>query len=871
MSLLARGRSLLRNLLARDRVDRQLDDEVAHAIDVLSDEYRSQGVPAVQAHRRAMLELGGIETVKEEVRSIRIGRQLAEVVADVRFGGRLLWRDGSFSFGSLLTLALGIGATTAMFSVLSSLVLRPLPFADPERLVQVRGSSQFSPRADHVFNLHRYREEASSIDAIAAYEVSAGYVTAADGSERVMTVRVEGQFFPMLGVSPLHGRVFTGADGTDVAVISEAFWRRRFGASLSAVGESLIFADRRLTIVGIMPAEFQFPYRAAGLLAGWKSEGRTDVWRPFDRPLTRGLNVTARLAPGTTVAAAEAELKTIARRLEAESATNRGRGVYLERLADAVVPPALRRVLFILFGAIALLLALACVNVANLSLVRAAARSREVAVRVALGATRGRVVRQFLVESVCLAAIGGLLGLAIAWLGTRELIRRVSTELPRAHEVTLDWRVFLFLFAACLVTGVAIGVAPAWFASRRDVHHALHAGGGRSTMTAGQRRLRNGLVVVEVALAVFLAVGGAMLVRELIRLRQTDLGMVTANVLTMHVGQPNGTKTDPREFYRIAERVSALPGVTAAGFTQLLPLQNWGWTSNSTDFFVDGQPPRVRNLQIHLRYMTPGYFDALGIAVESGRAFTATDAAESAPVIMINATLARLYFPQRDAVGQRTNRGTIVGVVGDFRQIGADEQPLPEIYFPIAQNWSQVNELGMTLVVRTERQPTLLAASVREAIRTVSPRTAIFNIRTMDDVLDDSLAAFTLSMAIMTAFAALALILALSGTYAVVAFNANARMREFAIRVALGANRVQVTRLVIVQGVLLAAAGLATGLVGAFLATPLLRSLPVSIGPPDALIALPIAVVVGFVALGACLVPAVRAFRVSPMTVLRND
>jgi predicted permease len=872
MTILRLLRSALRNLFAPDRADRRLDDEIAHALEVLAEDERAAGAPPDVARRRAALAFGGVESVKEEVRSRRAGWRIAELAADARFGMRLLGRDPSFTFGSLVTLALGIGATTAIFSVVSGLILRPLPFADPDRLVHMSGSSAFSARNDSVVNLPRYREASSSLEAFAAYEVSAAYITAPEGADRVMTVRVEAPFFAVLGVPPLRGRVFTGQDGPDVAVISEAFWRRRFGGDAAAIGAPLVLADRRLTIVGIMPDGFQFPYSAAGLLSGWQSEARTDLWRPFDRPPTRGRSIAARLAPGITRAAAEAELQAIARRLQAESpAASAGRGVYLEPLAEAVVPPALRRVLFMLFGAVGLLLALACANVASLSLVRAAARSREVAVRVALGASRRRLARQFLTESVCLAMAGGVAGLLIAWIGTRQAVRTLVADLPRAHEIALDWRVFAFLFAACLATGVAIGVAPAWFAARRDVQRALQASAGRNTMTAGQQRLRSSLVVLEIALAVLLTAGGALFARELVRLRQTDLGMVTSNVLSMHVGQPGGSKTDPRVFYRMADDISRLPGVVAAGFTQLLPLQNWGWTSNSSDFFVEGRPAVQPHFSIHLRYVTPGYFDALGIPIERGRAFTAGDTAEAPPVILINGTLARRYFPKGNPVGLRTNRGTIVGVVRDFRQVGADASPFPEIYFAVAQNWSQVNELGMTLVARTEQRPHLAAAPIRDVIRTVSPGSAIFHVRTMEDVVGDSLSAFTFYMTIMLMFAALALVLALSGTYGVVAFNANARAREFAIRIALGAGRRQVMRLVVAQGLVLTAAGLATGLAGAYLAAPLLRDLPVSIRPPDVVVTAPIAAAVATVSLVACLLPARRACRVNPMAVLRND
>ena len=778
MTMLARLRSLVRNLFAPDRVDRQLDEELRHALDVLTEEKQATGLAPEAARRAALLELGGPDIIKEQVRDQRTGWRIAETLADVRFGLRLLRRDVSFSAAALFTLALGIGATTAIFSVVSGLVLQPLPFSDPARLVQVFGTNSFS-RTDGLANLPRYREAAASLEHIAGVEISASYMVGADGADRVLTVRTDGDLFTMLGVPPLAGRTYGPSDSRNVAVISEAFWQRQFQGDPSALGRTLLLDDRPLVIVGVMPSTFQFPYGAASLLSGGASQGRTDVWMPLANPIgLRGRigNVVARLKPGVSREAAEAEMVAIAKRLEADYPdTNIGRSVSLAPLSEVVVAPTVRRALFMLFGAVGLLLLLACANVANLSLVRTALRSREVAVRVALGASRRRLVRQFLTESLCLSLAGGLLGLALAWWGSHELLRVAGPQIPRAHEVGIDWRVFLFLFAVCSVTGALIGVAPAYFAGRRDVQPALQATTGRTTMTPGQRRLRNALVVAEVALAFVLAVGAALLVRELIRLRTTDLGLATTNVITFHLGQ-RLVETKPAQFAAIEQRVSQLPGVRAAGFSQLLPLQNWGWTSNSSMFFVKGTEAPTPYFPIHLRFVTPGYFSALQIGVERGRAFTEQDTPDLPGVIMINSTLARRYFGDSDPVGLQTNRGLIVGVVKDFKQINADQPSFPELYTPIAQNYSQVNELGMTLIVRTDGAPEQTVGPVRAIIREVSPRHAVFNVKTMDQVVDDSLSTFTLFLALIAGFAALALVLALSGTYGVIAYIANTRL-----------------------------------------------------------------------------------------------
>jgi predicted permease len=802
---------------------------------------------------------------------------LDDLAQDLRYAVRTLVAHKAFTATSVTTLALGVGATTAIFSVVSALVLRPLPFAEPDRLVQMSGSSRLMPRGDAVGDLETFRRENTSCETLVGYEVSARYLRDASGAERVLAVRAQGEFFGMLGVSALRGRTFRADDPATVAVISEGFWQRRLGGHPSIVGSSLALDDQLVTVIGVMPAAFQFPYGAASLLPGAVSEASTDVWMPFEvsalsRPRARIGKVTGRLKPGVSLSAAQSELQAIAKRLEAQYPdAYTGRSVYLEPLSDAVVSRPIRRVLFMLFGAVGLLLALACANVANLSLARTTLRMREVAVRAALGAGRLRLVRQCFTESILLSVVGGAIGLAIAWWGTHQLLRVAAAHIPRAHEIVLDWRVFLFLLTACTVTGAALGAVPALAVARGDPQSALQESGTRSTMSAGQRRFRDALVVAEVAIAFLLAIGASVLIRELVRLRNTDAGITTANVVTFHLGHRMTPQTDVRQFYQIAGRVAQLAGVRAAGFTQMLPLQNSGWTSNSSDFAVRGRPPVSPVFPIQLRYVTPGYFDALGIPIERGRAFTVRDDRGAPGVILINRTLAHRVFGDEDPTGQATPRGTIVGVVADVRQAHLDQPPAPEIYYPVAQNWSQLSELGMTLVVRTHDRPEALIEPVRSAVRDVNPNLAIFNVKTMDRVVAESLSSFTLYLSLMSGFAALALVLALTGTYGVIAYIASARTKEFAIRVALGASTERVTQLVIRQGMLLTAVGLTAGLLGALGAAPLLQGLPVTVRRPDFATVAPVALFIAVVATVACLLPALRAARVDPMSALRDE
>jgi putative ABC transport system permease protein len=807
---------------------------------------------------------------------------LDDLVNDLRYTVRSLTRHKAFAATAVSTLALGMGATTAVFSIVNGVVLRPLPFAQPDRLVQLYGTSPLVPRGDAVSNLEELRAQSSAFEALVGYEVSARYLRDARGAERVMTVRAERGFFSMLGVAPIRGRTFRADDPATVAVVGEAFWKQRLGGDPSVVGLGLTLDDQPMTIIGVMPDAFQFPYGAASLLPGVAAETRSDLWIPLDPPLTarsRIRLVTGRLKQTTSMHAAEQELAAIARRLESRyPETNTRRGVYLVPLSDAVVGASVRRPLVVLLSAAGLVLLLVCANVTNLSLVRMTLRHREVALRSALGAGPLRLLRQFLTESLLLALVAGVVGLVLAWWSTSWMMLVTSAQIPRVHEVGLDWRVFVFLLAVCTITAVATGIAPALVAMRKDAQSALQESGGQSTMGIRQRRVRDAILVAEIALAFMLAMGATLLIRERARLKNTYVGMETRNVATFHLGHRMISRgrerpyaDDVRQFYEIADRVAQLPGVQAAGFTQLLPLQNWGWTSNSSDFRIRGRAPQSTQFPIELRYVTPGYFRALGIQVHTGRAFTAQDDRDARGVILINETLARRYFGGDDPVGQETNRGTIVGVVGDVRQASIEESASPEIYFPVAQNWSQLSEIGMTLVVSARDRPEPLVDAVRSVIRSVNPGLAVFSVKTMDRVITDWLSSFTIFLWLIGVFAALALLLATTGTYGVISYIASSRTRECAIRIALGADRKRVTRLILGEGLRLTVIGLSVGLTLGFAVAPLLRVLPVHVRPPDFITSLPPAIFIAIVALAACLVPARRASAVDPMSTLRNE
>jgi len=435
-----------------------------------------------------------------------------------------------------------------------------------------------------------------------------------------------------------------------------------------------------------------------------------------------------------------------------------------------------------------------------------------------------------------------------------------------------DWRVFLFMFGVCLAVGLTVAIAPSLLAAKSDPRASLYESTSQATMSLRQRRLRDALVIAEVALAFVLGVSAAATFDELRALRRTDTGMDTHNVLTFHIGKPRGAAPlDSRPLYEIVDRVAQLPGVRAAGFAQMLPLQSWGWAANTLDFVVRGRPPRTDEFTMELRFVTPGYFEAMGIPIRRGRGFTATDVATNPRVIVINETLARRAFPGEDPIGLVTTRGTIVGTIGDVRQAGLERPPLPELYTPIAQNWSQISDLGMTLVVRTADRPEPMTGAIGSAIHEVDPAEAIFGVKTMDAVVGDSLSGFTISLSILSGFAVLAIALALSGTYGVISYLASSRRREFAIRVALGSGAARVSRFVLGRALALTVLGLGSGLAAALVSMPLLNSAPVTVARPGAPTIVTVALMITAVAGLAALVPARRAAHVDPVTILRAD
>jgi putative ABC transport system permease protein len=803
---------------------------------------------------------------------------LDEIWRDVRFGLRSLARSPGFSAVAVLCLALGIGANAALFSVLNAVLLRPLPFAEPDRLVRIyeklgdKGQGSVS-----IPNFRDWAAQSTGFEQLAAYQMVSRNLQSTGEPERIQAVEATPNLFSILGTPPLLGRAF--AADTDepgkakVAVVSEDLWRTRLGGEPSLIGRAIRLDGVLYTVLGVMPASFDFP--AGG--------GATDVWVLFEpnpqQDAARGshfLAVVGRLKPETTLEAATAQLVTVAARIEKDHpAEQTGRSVLVQPLRETLVG-RVRPMLLILFGAVGLVLLIACANVANLLLARAAVRQREVAVRLALGASRARLVRQFLVESLVLAFAGAALGLLLARWSLDAVAPLAANALPVTGEIPLDGRVFGFLLALAALSGLAFGIVPALQYSRGDVRESLGEAGGKTTGSGRQQLFRSTLVVLEIAVSLVLLVGAGLLLRGFLNLSGTEPGLVAENVLTAHLPLPAAQLEDstPRTFRPALEKIRAIPGVRSAALVSMLPIQN-AWTNGN--FAIEGRPEPQPGQEplAELRIASPGFFPSLGIPVLRGRDFTESDGESGPPVAIVNEVLARRHFPGEDPLGRRIlfdgQSFAIVGVVGNVRQAGLDVDPLAEIYFPYALPYSMQWLSDSVLVIRTELPPESLADEVRAAVRSVDPALPLYDVLTMEAVIDESLAGRRLNLWLLAVFAGMALVLAAAGLYGVISYLVAQRTREIGVRIALGAQTRDVVGLVMRQGTGLTGAGITLGLLGAFVLTRVLESLLYGVSARDPLTYAALAALLGAIALFATWLPARRASRVDPILAIRAE
>ncbi|HEX4966122.1 MAG TPA: ABC transporter permease [Thermoanaerobaculia bacterium] len=802
---------------------------------------------------------------------------LDDLRRDVRFGLRSLVRSPAFTAVAVLCLALGIGANAAIFSVLNAVLLRPLPYPEPQRLVRIWETMELGTGTVSIPNYRDWVAQATGFAQLATWRRGSANLQGTGEPERVRSIAATPNLFQMLNVEPRLGRAFDPLRDepgkAQVAVIGEGLWRKRFGADSKIVGRTLRLDGRQYEVIGVMPAAFDFP-------PGWS---QTDLW-VLDEPSPDGarqrgshfLNVAGRLKRGVSLEQATAQLKTVAARIaKAYPVEQTGRSVKVLPLQEAVVGDV-RPALWILSGAVALVLLIACANVANLLLARAAVRQREVAIRLALGASRARLVRQFLVESVVLALAGAVLGVLLARWSLTVLGPLAQGALPLAGGVPLDFRVFLFLLGVSLLSGLAFGIVPALQSARGDVRDSLTET-GKSTSSRGQQRFRSGLVVAEIAVTLVLLVGAGLLLRGFRNLSGTEPGLVAKNVLTAHlaVPVPRLPTATARTFRPVLDGIRRLPEVRAAALVSMLPIQS-AWTNGSFTVVGRPAPPPGKEPIAELRVASPQFFQALGIPIRRGRDFEERDGESGPRVVIVNEAFARRIFPGAEAVGQRLRFDdprdfTIAGVVGDVRQAGLGQKPLAEVYFPYGQADAAGLLSDASLVIRTDGPPGRLAGPVREAVRRVDSGLPLYQVLSMEEVIDQSLASHRLNLWLLAIFAGMALVLSAAGLYGVISYLVAQRTREIGVRVALGAQKWDVIGLVMRQGAGLAAAGIALGLLGALAFTQVLASLLYGVSARDPLTYAALAALFAAVALAATWLPAERASRVDPLLAIRNE
>jgi putative ABC transport system permease protein len=801
---------------------------------------------------------------------------MTSLLKDVRYGWRMLWRRPGFTVCAALVLALGIGANTAIFSLVNAVLLRPLPYPGAERIVSFDGvnpSKGITQSNLSAPDFADWKAEADAFESLALF-TSGSATLGGDEPERVGASGVTSGFFGVLGVAPALGRAFTEEDNQPgrpgVVVLSDGLWRRRFGGDPAIVGRRIELSGSQSEVVGVMPAGFGYPQ-------GSELWSALQVDVPQQPRLNRAYQVAGRLREGVTLEAARAQLDAITGRLAAAHPTsNAGWGVELNRLHDKLVAPV-RTMLLVLLGAVGLVMVIACANVANLLLARASARRREVAVRVAVGASRGRIVRQLLTESLMLALAGGAAGLLLGvWL-TDLLVALAPANTPRLVEAGLDARVFAFALLTTCVAGVSFGLAPALQATKTDLNETLKEGGRGHT--DARSPLRSALVVAEVGLSLVLLVGAGLLLKSFVRLTRVSPGFEPARVLTMRLGLPGVRYPEPRkkaEFYEsLLGRVRALPGVEAAGATISLPLGGSN-LSVGRGFIREGQSERPgEGTNAAYFVVTPDYFRAVRVPVVRGRAFDERDTEDAPKVIIVNETLARRHFAGEEAVGRRIRMHAdekfereIVGVVGDVKARTLDAETGPQVYVPHRQDggWG-----SMSLAVRTAGDPAALTAAVREEVRALDRALPVYDVKTLDDVVAASFADRRLLSTLIASFGVAALLLASVGLYGVISYTVGRRTHEFGVRMALGAAPADVLRLVLRQGLGLALVGVAAGVVAALAAVRLMSSLLYDVSASDPYIFTLVPLLLVAVALLACYLPARRATRVDPVEALRYE
>jgi predicted permease len=801
------------------------------------------------------------------------------LLADLRYSVRMLSKRPVFTLVAVITLALGIGANTAIFSVINAVLLRDLPVAEPDRLVMVF-EAKFGTVAP--FNYLTWKAQQTVFEEIGAF-IDQGFALAGnDGAEMLQGARVTANIFHLLRAAPSLGRTFTNEEdrpgGARVVILSHSFWQRRFGGAQDIAGQTITLDDQPGTIIGVMPKGFDFP------------SDNMDLWMPaalgMDSAGGRSLRVIARLKPQSTLEQARAEMSAISRTMAlANPSLNADLDARIVPLQETVVS-GWRLILLVLFGAVSCVLLISCANVANLILARTTARSREIAIRVAMGASRLRIVRLLLIESLLLAGAGGLAGLLIAWWGVDTLTALSPSNLLRTSGVGVDAYVICFTFAVALLSGLLFGLVPALQFSKPALNDSLKDGGRGATAGPGRVLMRAALVVTEITLSLILLTGAGLMVRSFLHLQSVDLGYDPHNLLTLRLSLPETRYPEAHQvisFYQqLTERLERLPGVMSVGAIHALPLSGSG---SFRPFTIEGashEPGKAPVVQYRL--ISPGYFRAMKIALIRGRDFAKQDEGQAPGVVIINQALQRRYFPNEDPIGKRITIGgyndqwgEIIGIVGDVRHFWAGIDPVPEMYWDYSQSWlARGRTLGnhrrsLSLALRTDGDPQSLIQEVRRQVSALDKALPVTSIRTMEERMGSTLAGNRFNTLLLLLFAALALILAVVGLYGVISYVVAESTHEIGVRVALGAQTVDVLRLIIGQGMKLTLTGVLIGLLASLGLTRLMKDMLYGVKPVDPLTFAVIAVLLTVTALVACYIPARRATKVDPMVALRCE
>jgi predicted permease len=877
----------LRSLFRGRRVEQELDDELRYHIERQIDVHVAAGMPLEDARHAALREFGGVEQRKEECRDARGLVLIDSLRQDIRYALRSLGKTPGFTAVAVLSLALGIGANTTIFTFLNAVLLRPLPYPHPEQLVVLRERVLRENRTVqvHPLNYLEWRRRTRSFDAITLMQLIPRNATDAGGlAEQVIDAQATSELFRVFGVPPFLGRAFTAAETTPagftpgeelpvahpVVILSHGYWQRRFGSDPRIVGKQFVLAGDTLTVIGVAAPGF----RPGAAEPDLYSPLAIDPNKP-DSIGSRSFQCYARLRTGVTLDTARAEMTAVASRLAAEHAMDRGFGAAVFGLHDYFVTET-RPVLWLLMGAVGLVLLIACVNLAALLLARGIGRRAELALRASLGASRSRIARQLVMESILLAGFGGAAGVLLGYWATQAMAALVGRRLPigSAAGIRLDSTCLLFTLGLAAATAFAAGLIPAWQTSRLNPSSALSERGRAATATRGQQRVRSLLVMAEVAVAVVLLVGSGLLLRTLSSLTRVNLGFQPVGTITGRVFLGTGDAPQRAEIAeRILDGIASMPGVRAVGTIQFLPVTG---LECGTGFWPEGSPPgdESRSLPTACSLVSRGYFDAMGIPVLQGRSFDRRDRLGSARVVIVNQSFVRRYFPDGRALGRRITvvwsdqaPTEIIGVVGDIRHNGLRTDPEPTVFLPHAQTPGYITHL----VVRASGDPSLLTNPMRRALQQVDPTLAISAVKTMEEYVDDSLAGPRLYATLVSAFAVLALVMATIGIYGLVAYVVSQRTSEIGIRMALGADSRHVFRQVFSQGALLAVAGLTVGLLAAAALGHVVSTLLFGVTATDPVTYVWALALFAAVAVTTTAIPAYRATQVDPVTALRLE